>query len=181
LTQREEALAVREEKAKISKKALVKVSADLDAEWAKADATQKEYLDKMKAHTAYYQHSLGLNRMLGDKKVLLDGREQDLDLCEVALVEAQSRGLNLRDNYEELMESVELQRCLKEPEVERVTKVERLAILVWDVSKVLVDLGMTSILGIPWDLHTADDVLDAAGTILEHLLEADASDHGPWD
>jgi TnpA family transposase len=71
--QREEALAMREEKAKISKKALVKVSADLDAEWAKADATQKEYLDKMKAHTSYYQHSLSLNRMLGDKKVLLDG------------------------------------------------------------------------------------------------------------
>jgi hypothetical protein len=45
---------VREEKAKISKKALVKVSTDLDAEWAKADATQKEYLDKMKAHTSYY-------------------------------------------------------------------------------------------------------------------------------
>jgi hypothetical protein len=97
------------------------------------------------------------------------------------LVEVQSRGLNPRDNYEELTESVELQRCLKEPEVERVTEVEWLAILVWDVSKVLVDLGMAFVLGIPRDPHTADDVLDVAGTILEHLLEAYASNHGPWD
>jgi hypothetical protein len=56
-----------------------------------------------------------------------------------------------------------------------------LAILVWNVSKVLVDFGMAFVLGIPRDLHTADDVLDVAGTILEHLLEAYASNHGPWD
>jgi hypothetical protein len=41
LTQREEALTTREENAKISEKALVKVSVDLNAEWAKARATQK--------------------------------------------------------------------------------------------------------------------------------------------
>jgi hypothetical protein len=39
LTSREEALATREEKARISEKALTKVSADLDNEWAKAKAT----------------------------------------------------------------------------------------------------------------------------------------------
>jgi hypothetical protein len=38
-------------------------------------------------------------------------------LREVVLVEAQSRGLNLRDNYEELMELVELQRRLLEVEL----------------------------------------------------------------
>jgi hypothetical protein len=37
---REEALAMREEKAKISEKALAQVSATLDAERAKAEATQ---------------------------------------------------------------------------------------------------------------------------------------------
>jgi hypothetical protein len=71
---REEVRTAWELKAKISKKALVMVSADLDVEWAKVEATRKEYLDKM----------------LAEKKVQLDGREQDLHLREVALVEAQS-------------------------------------------------------------------------------------------
>jgi hypothetical protein len=52
LTRREEALAAREDKAWILEKALAKVSADLDTKQTKADATQKEYLDKMAAHTA---------------------------------------------------------------------------------------------------------------------------------
>jgi hypothetical protein len=38
-------------------------------------------------------------------------------LREVVLVEAQSRGLNPRDNYESLMELVELQRRLLEVEL----------------------------------------------------------------
>jgi hypothetical protein len=88
LTRREEALIAQEEKAKISEKALVKVSADLDAEWAKAEATQKEYLDKMEVNTTCAKHYLGLDKMLGEKKVELDGRDQDLDLHEAALVEA---------------------------------------------------------------------------------------------
>jgi hypothetical protein len=60
---REEALTVREEKA------LVKVNAKLDIERAKIKATQKEYFDKMEAHTTHVKHSLDLNKMLGDKKV----------------------------------------------------------------------------------------------------------------
>jgi hypothetical protein len=39
-TRREEALAAREDKARISKQALIQVSAALDAERAKADATR---------------------------------------------------------------------------------------------------------------------------------------------
>jgi hypothetical protein len=77
-----------EEKAGNSKKALVKVSAGLDTEWVKAEATQKEYLDKMEAHTTHTKHSLGLDKMLGEKKVQLDRRERDLTLSEAALVEA---------------------------------------------------------------------------------------------
>jgi hypothetical protein len=69
LTRREEVLAAREEKARISEKTLTKVGADLDAERAKAEATRKEYLDKMEAHTACAKHSLGLDKMLGEKKV----------------------------------------------------------------------------------------------------------------
>jgi hypothetical protein len=96
----------------ISEKALAKVSADLDAERTKAEATQKEYLDKMGAHTTGAKHSLSLNKMLGEKKVELNVRERDLEFCEAALAEAQTRGLNPRVNRDELMEFVELQRLL---------------------------------------------------------------------
>jgi hypothetical protein len=71
----EEALAAQEEKVGILEKAHAKVSADLDVERTKVEATQKEYLDKMAAHTAYAKHSLGLDKMMGEKKVELDGKE----------------------------------------------------------------------------------------------------------
>jgi hypothetical protein len=44
----------------------------------------------MEAHIACAKHSLGLDKMLGEKKVELDGRERDLSLREAALPEAQS-------------------------------------------------------------------------------------------
>jgi hypothetical protein len=56
-------------KAQIFEKALVIVSVDLDTEWAKAEATRKEYLDKMETHTAHAKHSLEHDKMLGEKKV----------------------------------------------------------------------------------------------------------------
>jgi hypothetical protein len=148
LTRREEALAAREEKARILEKALATVSADLDAERAKAKATWKEYLDKIEAHNTHTKHSLCLDRMLGERKVKLDGRERDLSVHEAALAEAQSRGLNPRDNHEELMEVIELRRLLQDAKVEHVTKAGQLVILAWDISEVLVDLGMLPILGI---------------------------------
>jgi hypothetical protein len=181
LTWREEALAMWEEKAKISKRALVKVSFDLDAERAKSKATRKEYLDKMEAHTARAKHSFILDKVLGEKKVELNGREWDLGLCEAMLVEAQSPGLNPWDNREELMEFVKLQRLIKDVEVERITKAGRLAILVSDVSEVLVDHGMPPIPGIFRDPCTTDDILEVMGIILEHLWEAYASGHDRWD
>jgi hypothetical protein len=133
LTRREEVLAAREEKARISEKILTKVSADLDAERAKAEATRNEYLDKMEAHTACAKHSLGLDKMLGEKKV------------------------------------------------DRAAEAKRQAILVMDVSKVLMDLGMSPILGIPQDQRTAVDVLEVVDIILECLREVYASDHDTWD
>jgi hypothetical protein len=84
-----------------------------------------------------------------------------------------------RYNREELTELVELWWCLEEAEVERVAEAGRLAILVTDVSKVLVDLGMPLIPGNPRDPHVADDILEEAGTILECPREAYTSCHGP--
>jgi hypothetical protein len=76
----------------------------------------------MDVHTAHTKPSLSLDKMLGEKKVELDGRERDLDLRDPVLVEAQSWGLNPLDNREELMEFVNLQRCLMEGMVENIAK-----------------------------------------------------------
>jgi hypothetical protein len=80
-------LAAWEETVGISEKALAKVNANLAAKQAKAEATQQEYLNKMVAHTSRAKHSLGLDKMIREKKVELDGMERDLDLRVVALTE----------------------------------------------------------------------------------------------
>jgi hypothetical protein len=77
-----------------------------------------------------------------------------------------------QDNHEELMEIVELQNLLKDAEVERVTEVGWLAILVRDVSNVLVDLSMPPISGISWGPFMIDDILEAVCIILESMREA---------
>jgi hypothetical protein len=135
----------------------------------------------MDAHIAHDMHSLGLDKILGAKKVELNRRERDLILCEAVLVEVKSRGLNPRDNHEKLMDFVKLQKLLKDVEVGHVTEAEWLAILARDVSKDQVDLGMPPIPRIPQDPHTVSDVLMVVGIILERLQEAYTSGNGPWD
>jgi hypothetical protein len=98
------------------------ISVDLDVERAKAEATQKGYLDKMEAHTAHTKLSLDLEKMLVEKKIELNGRERNLGLCEAVLAEAQSQGLNPRDDHEELMEFIELWKLLHYGKVERIAK-----------------------------------------------------------
>jgi hypothetical protein len=90
----------------------------------------------------------------------------------VALADAQTRGLNSRDNRDELMEFVELRRLLQDAEVDRVIEAGRLATLVRDVSKVLEDIGTPRIPGFPRDSFMPGDVL-------ERQQEAYASGHGP--
>jgi hypothetical protein len=63
--------------------------------------------------------------------------------------------------------------------VECFAEAGRLAILVGDTSKVLVDLGMPPIPGNPWDPRSAGDILKVADTILECLREAYTFGHGP--
>jgi hypothetical protein len=60
-----------------------------------------------------------------------------------------AEGLNPRDDREKLMEFAELWRLLQDVEADHITEAGRLAILVREVSKVLVDLGMPPIPGIP--------------------------------
>jgi hypothetical protein len=115
------------------------------------------------------------------KKVQLDGKERDINLCEAVMAEAQSQGLNPQENHEELMDHVELQRCHEEARLEHITEAVQLAILVGDISKVLLDLGIPTIPRIPQPTRTASDVLEATGTVLECLQEAYASADSPWD
>jgi hypothetical protein len=77
------------------------------------------------------------------------------------------------------MEFIEFQRLLQDAEADRIVEAERLVTLVRNVSKVLEDLGMPPILGIPWDPRMANDILEVVDVILEHLHEAYASGHNP--
>jgi hypothetical protein len=79
------------------------------------------------------------------------------------------------------MEFVELWRLLQDAEVDHIKEAVRLAILVRDVSKVLVDLGMPPISGISWHRCMAGDVLGAVDVILKRPWEAYAFGHDPWD
>jgi hypothetical protein len=79
LTRTEKALATREEKVRISKKAVTQVSAALDVEWAKVKATRQEYLVKIQVHTDRCKQVLDLNKMLGEGKEELDRTEWDLE------------------------------------------------------------------------------------------------------
>jgi hypothetical protein len=62
----------------------------------------------MCTHTSCTKYTLSLDKMLGEKMVMLDGKDRDIAFHEAVLMEAQSRGLNPQDNCEELMEIVEL-------------------------------------------------------------------------
>jgi hypothetical protein len=57
------------------------------------------------------------------------------------------------------MEFVELQRLLRDVEVDRVVEAGRLATLVRDVSQVMENLSMPPISGIPRDARMASDTL----------------------
>jgi hypothetical protein len=65
------------------------------------------------------------------------------------------------------MELVDLHWCLKEAMVEHTAEVGWLAVLVRNVSNVLVDLGMPPIPRLPQDPRAAGDILEVVGTILE--------------
>jgi hypothetical protein len=97
------------------------------------------------------------------------------------LAEAQSRGINPRDNCDELMEFIELRWLLQDIKVDRITEAGRLGALVREVSQVLENLGMPPIPGIPRDPRTVSDVLEAMDVILECVKEAYDSGHGPCD
>jgi hypothetical protein len=90
----------------------------------------------------------------------------------MVLVEAQARGINPRDNHDELMEFIELRRLRQVIETDRITDASRLATLVREVSQVLESLGLPPIPGMPQEPCTTDDLLGALDVILEGVKEA---------
>jgi hypothetical protein len=72
--------------------------------------------------------------MLGEKRAKLDEWEWDLELQTTVLAEAQARGINPRDNRDELMEFIELRQLLQDVEMDRVTEAGRLTALMREVS-----------------------------------------------
>jgi hypothetical protein len=181
LTRREEAFTGREEKVRISMQAHAQVSACLDEEQTKAEAALQEYLDKMAEHTAHGRQVPNFDKMLWEKRATLDGQEQDLELCTAALVKVQARGINPRDNCDELMEFVMHQQLLQDVEMDCIIEASWLATLDREVSQILENLGLPPISGIPRDPHTAGDILGAVDVILEHMKEAYDFSHNPWD
>jgi hypothetical protein len=61
----------------------------------------------------------------------------------------------------------ELRECLPEVEVDHIGEAKELAMLVIDISGVLMDLGLDPIQWIPQLLRKAQDMLEMVGVILE--------------
>jgi hypothetical protein len=68
-------------------KALGRACIEHDAERGKIEATRQEYLEKMRTNTARMKHTLSLDKMPREKKVLLTEQDRDLVVREAALVE----------------------------------------------------------------------------------------------
>jgi hypothetical protein len=79
---------VREADIEVSEQALGKMSLELDLEWAKTEATRQGYLEKHQAHTTSIKHTLGLDKLLEETKVLLQEKKHNLKVWEAALMEA---------------------------------------------------------------------------------------------
>jgi hypothetical protein len=65
--------------------------------------------------------------------------------------------------------------------VVRIAEAGKLAVLVGDISKVMVDLCMPPIPRIHKDPGRASDILEIVGTVPGCLREAYTSGTGPWD
>jgi hypothetical protein len=52
----------------------------------------------MRVHSNRAKHTLGLDKMIGEKKVPLGKKERDLALQEAAMEEPHAQGINPHDN-----------------------------------------------------------------------------------
>jgi hypothetical protein len=142
-------LVVREGGIKVSERALGRVSLELNTERAKTEATWKGYLEKLRVHMARIKQTHGLDKMLEEKKVLLEEKKRDLTIWEAMLAESQVHDIHPWENQDQLAELVELRGGLADVEVDHLTEAEELATLE---------------AGIPQVPNKAQEVLEVAGS-----------------
>jgi hypothetical protein len=149
-----------------------------DAERARTEAVRQDYLTKSGTLTSCTKHSHNFYKMLEEIEILLSLHKKDLKVWEAVLAEAQTCGIYLRDGRD-LLE--ELRKRMAGVDEERVVEAEKLAALVTETSRDLMDLGLPPIQEIPQVLRKAWEVLKAARIVLEHLWEVHASGAGHWN
>jgi hypothetical protein len=71
LTLHEDVIAIQEKGIEVVEWVLGMVSLELNGMWTKTEATRQGYLEKLQAHTARMKHTVDLNKILGETKVLL--------------------------------------------------------------------------------------------------------------
>jgi hypothetical protein len=119
--------------------------------------------------------------MLEEHQIHLCLQETDLEVQEAILVEEQECGLHPYDGWDLSGELEEMHARVDRIKGEHDAKVRQLSQLVVEISSILVDLGMLPVWHIPQLPKSAQEVLMAAGLLLEHLQEAQASSANPWD
>jgi hypothetical protein len=119
--------------------------------------------------------------MLEEHQILLCLQEMDLEVQEVILVEEQAHGLHPPNGWDLSTELEETPACMDGIKSERGSKAGQLSQLVMGISNTLVNLGMLPVQDILQRLHSAREVLEVVGPILDHLQEARASSADPWD
>jgi hypothetical protein len=75
---------------------------------ARIQATRQDYLERLQAHTTCMEQTLGIDKMLEEKKVWLQEEKHDLKVREVVLYEALERGAHPQEDRDLLAELVEL-------------------------------------------------------------------------
>jgi hypothetical protein len=135
----------------------------------------------MHAFTSNSKHSINFNRMLEERQILLSLQEMDPEVQKVKLAEEQACSLHSFSGQDLSTEMEDLRTRVAGVEDECTIEVGKLSMLVVGIPNARVDLKMLPIWDIPQLPMMAQEVLEVAGLILEHLREEDASGASPWD
>jgi hypothetical protein len=135
----------------------------------------------MHAFTSNSKHSINFNRMLEERQILLSLQEMDPEVQKVKLAEEQACSLHSFSGQDLSTEMEDICTRVAGVEDECTIEIGKLSMLVAGIPNARVDLKMLPIWDIPQLPMMAQEVLEVAGLILEHLREEDASGASPWD
>jgi hypothetical protein len=134
----------------------------------------------MRTSTTSCWCSLDFDRVFRGHQFILTTWGMNLEWQEEKLAEEQAQGLYSFDGRDLSVELEELHERVAGVERERTAEVMQLSWSVMEISDALVDQDMFPIRDIPSQPRSTQDVLTAAGFILERLREKHASGAGPW-